>query len=142
MNDVSLRRPHDVPKTFYPGMWLHQLDGSKDAWCVPHVEVLTVGRKNVTIQYANHTRVLKVTKEDAQSGLRKVYASEPAVEIPEWLVPGRELLFSGSTMKVKTMRWNYVSVYDQSSNALLFISLPVLLPLSTPILNVWERLST
>jgi len=130
--------PGEIPKSFYPGMWLRE--AGHDPWSEPTAEVLRVGRKNVLLQVAGSATPWKAPIVGVQSAYRLVYASERPKLWADWIKPGAEFsLYQWGKLKIRQVRWRYASV-EFENGVLIFPSLLILVRNGHPRRDLWDRL--
>ena len=135
----ALLRLDDVPRSFYPGMWLRRADEGKP-WRVPTAEVIRVGRKHVHVLSAGCSAPVKMTLDDAREAYRKVYETPTPDGVAGWLRAGAEFtFFTWGAMKIRHVRWAYAS-FETLSGVLIFGTLEGLTKNGQPRLSVWDRL--
>ena len=132
-------RIDDVPRSFYPGMWLRRADEGQP-WREPTSEVVSVGRTRVSILSAGCIVPERLTVKEAQGMYRKVYETPPPTELPEWIHRGAEFTaFTWEAMRVRRVRWAYASV-ETIRGVLMFWHLEGLAKKGQPRRNIWDRL--
>ncbi len=133
-------RPNDIPRSFYPGMWLRRVEEGAP-YTHPTAEVVRVGRKRVTIHGAGLPAPGLFTVEEAQRVYRKVYASEPPAVLPAWIKEGAEFRADrwDVAFRVRQIRWSCASV-ETTSGVLMFWTLEALARLGVPRRSTWDHL--
>jgi len=136
----SILRPHDIPKSFYPGMWLREAEEGVP-YADPTAEVVTVGRTRVSIREAGTTTTTRMTIAEAKKIYRKVYESKPPENLPEWIKEGADFRTPGwdTVLRICRIRWSCASV-ETASGVLLFWKLAALAKKAEPRRSTWERL--
>lgn len=130
-------RPNDIPKSFYPGMWLRRLSEGTP-YTHPTAEVIRVGRTRVTLHESGDVAPVRLPFESVQKDFRKVYQSE-APELPDWLKEGAEFTVGEAILRLQRIRWSCASVTD-TSGVLMFWRLTAILRTGTPRRSTWDRL--
>lgn len=134
----------DIPKSFYPGMWLRKV-GNGRTFKEPNVEVVSVGRTSVSLIFAGKSPTVTMPQDTARELYRKVWRSEPPENVPTWVRSGAEFTLSDvgwGPMRLRTIRWGYASVElyaNFTQNLIVFMTLEKVCQ-GTPKLNVWNRL--
>lgn len=136
---ADVPRPEDIPRSFYPGMWLRPASLGQP-WREPYAEVIRVGRTTVHILSAGCTNPTRMKMEEARAEYRKVYET-PTPELPQWIRPGAEFtIYNFGNLRIRQVRWAYASVEILDRGVLCFCLLEGLAVKGEPRRNTWDRL--